>query len=353
LWQCGHKLVVQYHPESRYVCNYLRLRCSESVCQHFPTDPLDTAVVQAFFAALSPVELDAYQRVIAAEQHHAQRLDQAQRQQLERLHYQAALAERQYRQVDPDNRLVAAELERRWELALRELTHAEQTSAEVQHATLPAPVLSPELQAAFTAIGQRLPELWPQAVLSQPQRKALLRCLIEKVVAHRHPRDQVQLRIVWAGGDTTELAVPIPVGSWTELSNSAALEQRILALHQQGWNDAAIAAQLTAEGYRSPKDTTQVRVGTIKVVRRKHKLFVNRCQSHPRHIPGYLTVPQLAKALGVPVHWFYLRINNGTLVLTRDAATGLYLFPDTAHTRHQLEKLKAGQLQTLCLDTAR
>lgn len=214
-------------------------------------------------------------------------------------------------------------------------------------------MLSPELQVAFTAIGQRLPELWPQAVLSQPQRKALLRCLIEEVVAHRHRRDQVQLRLVWSGGDTTELAVPIPVGSWTALSNSAELEQRILALHQQGWNDAAIAAQLTAEGYRSPKDTTQVRVGTIKVVRRKHKLFVNRCQSHPRHIPGYLTVPQLAKALGVPVHWFYLRINNGTLVLTRDAATGLYLFPDTAHTRHQLEKLKAGQLQTLCLDTAR
>lgn len=69
--QCGHKLVVQYHPESRYVCNHLRLRCREPVCQHFPTDPLDTAVVQAFFAALSPVELDAYHRVIAAEQHHA------------------------------------------------------------------------------------------------------------------------------------------------------------------------------------------------------------------------------------------------------------------------------------------
>jgi len=49
--QCGHKLVVQYHPESRYVCNHLRLRCGEPVCQHFPTDPLDTAVVQAFFAA--------------------------------------------------------------------------------------------------------------------------------------------------------------------------------------------------------------------------------------------------------------------------------------------------------------
>jgi len=95
------------------------------------------------------------------------------------------------------------------ELALRELTHAEQAYAEVQRAASPAPVLAPELQAAFTALGQRLPELWAQEVLSQPQRKALLRCLIDKVVAHRHPRDQVQLRIVWSGGDTTELAVPI------------------------------------------------------------------------------------------------------------------------------------------------
>lgn len=83
----------------------------------------------------------------------------AQAQQVQRLRYQVALAERQFLQVDPDNRLVAAELERRWEQALCELRQAEgyldatpQTSNGVDDVT-------PELRDAFTALGQRLPAI--------------------------------------------------------------------------------------------------------------------------------------------------------------------------------------------------
>jgi hypothetical protein len=143
--------------------------------------------VQAFFTALSPLELDAYSRVIQAERHTARDLEQAHRQQLERLRYQVALAERQFHQVDPDNRLVAAELERRWETALRELRQAEAAYAKTQPQAAPAPALPADLQAAFTTIGQQLPELWHTAVLSTTQKKALLRCLIGKVVIQRHP----------------------------------------------------------------------------------------------------------------------------------------------------------------------
>ncbi len=70
-----------------------------------------------------------------------------------------------------------------------------------------------ELKAAFTAIGQKLPEIWRGDTLTQVQKKALLRCLIDKVVIHRVVRDQVRTRIVWKGGDTTTVDLPIPVGS--------------------------------------------------------------------------------------------------------------------------------------------
>ena len=193
---CGHKMVVQYKGGTHYLCHYLRQHYGVPICQYIPADPIDAAVVQAFLTALSPLELDAYSRVIQAERQTTQDLDQARRQQLERLRYQAALAERQFNQVDPDNRLVAAELERRWETALRELSQAEAAYDKTPHQVAPAPELPAELQAAFTAIGQKLPELWPTAVLSTTQKKALLRCLIDKVVIQRRRRDRIHTRLV-------------------------------------------------------------------------------------------------------------------------------------------------------------
>jgi hypothetical protein len=219
---CGHKLVVQYKNGTRYLCNYLRQQYGEPVCQYLPADPVDATIVQAFFEALSPIELDAYERTRQAQQKAAEATAHAHAQQIERLRYQARLAERQYRQVDPENRLVAAELERRWEIALRDLEQAEQTGQTTLPESLPR--LSPELETAFRAIGQNLPSLWEQAVLSTEQKKALLRCLIDKVVIHREPRDQIQVRIVWKGGETTTVAVPIAVGSLTELSGVAEME---------------------------------------------------------------------------------------------------------------------------------
>jgi len=300
-----------------------------------------------FSPRLSPLELDAYSRVIQAERQTTQALDQAHRQQLERLRYQAALAERQFNQVDPANRLVAAELERRWETTLRELSQAEATYDKTLQQATPAPELSAELQAAFTAIGQKLPELWPTAVLSTAQKKALLRCLIDKVVIQRQRRDQVHTRIVWKGGDITTLEVPIPVGSMAELSNSAKFEQRLLTLCRQGLDDAAIAQQLTAEGFRSPMNPAAVLPSTVQCIRLKQGVMLSRHQSHPRRYPGYLTVSQLANALAVTPHWIYDRIHNGTIALTRDEATGLYLFPDRPDTLHQFRQLRDGQRDQL------
>jgi hypothetical protein len=61
-------MVVQYKAGTRYLCNYLRQQYRVPVCQYLPADPVDAKVVAAFFAALSSVELDAYQRALAAQQ---------------------------------------------------------------------------------------------------------------------------------------------------------------------------------------------------------------------------------------------------------------------------------------------
>jgi DNA invertase Pin-like site-specific DNA recombinase len=338
---CGHKMVVQYKGGTEYLCNYLRQQYRVPVCQYVPADPVDARVVTAFFEALSPIELDVYTQAMAAQRQQAERLEAAHRQQLERLRYEAALCERQFRRVDPDNRLVTAELERRWEAALRELTTAESAYTQrVRGTHLAQDVLSPELRAAFLDIGRTLPDLWPTEVLSQPQRKALLRCLIDKVVVHRSPRDEVQTRIVWKGGATTTFAVPVTVGAFTDLQGAAAMEQEILTLFAAGHTDDAIATQLTQQGYRSPQ-RSYVLPSTVQTIRLKHGLMQRRHQSHPRRKAGYLTIPQLAQRLGVSKYWLHDRIQNGHIQIAKDAAAGVYLFPDHPTTLEQLRQLQA------------
>lgn len=79
----------------------------------------------------------------------------------------------------------------------------------------------------------------------------------------------------------------------------------------------------------------------------RHGILRERCQSHPRRIPGCLTVSQLAAQLGVAPYWIYDRIYNGTIAIERDAKTGLYLFPDGPETLRAFQKLKAGKVDRL------
>jgi DNA invertase Pin-like site-specific DNA recombinase len=344
--ECGHKLVVQYKSRPCYLCNSLHQRYQVPVCQRLPTAPIDAQVVGAFLQALSPVELDLYEQAVAALRQDEAQLRQAQQQQLERLRYQTRLAERQYQQADPDNRLVAAELERRWETALRDLQDAEERLQREQQPPCGPERLCAEERRAFLQAGQKIPELWRQGRLTPQQQKAFLRCLIDKVVVHRSAPDTIQVRIVWRGGDTTSAALPVPVGSLTRLSSAAALQKEILKLANRGKTDEEIAALLTAQGHRSPRHAT-VLPSTVQSIRLRHRLLRRRRQSHPRRIPGQLTVHQLARTLGVAPHWIYDRIHNSTVQVNRDSQTNLYLFPDQAKTITLFKQLRAGKLQNL------
>ena len=344
--ECGHKLVVQYKGGAQYLCTYLRAQYGVPVCQRIPADAVDEAVVEAFFAALSPVELDAYARAVATEHTRDERVDHAHRQHLERLRYEADLAQRQFMRVDPDNRLVAGEIERRWEVALGALKQAEDVYVRQQRPPSPALPLPPEVRARFEAVGQHLPQLWGQGVIGQTHKKALLRALIDKVVIRRVTRDRVQTRIVWRGGETTTLDVPVHVGAWKDLAEADTVERIIVEESVRGVPDEEIARRLTARGYRSPQ-SREMLPNTVKIIRLRHRIFQQRHQSHPRRVAGYLTVPQITQILDLTPHWIYDRVYNGTIDVTKDPQRKTFLFPDAPTTLDQFRQLKDGTLTKL------
>ena len=341
--KCGHKMQVQYKGGNQYLCNALRGQYLVPVCQRFRADPVDAQVIEDFFAALSSVEIDAYTLALEKLKTTETEAQLARRQQIQRLTYQVGLAQRQYQKVDPDNRLVAAELEARWEQALRGLKHAQQIMEQNQPIAeqfkLPKDLIQP-----FKAIGRHLPQIWQESYLSTVTKKALLRSLIDKVAVHQ--RDQIQIRIVWKGGATTTRRIYMNVGSFADLSNAEQMEEQIVELAGKGISDQQIAHRLTKQGYRSPMNKT-VLTSTVRNIRLKHRILITPSQSHPRKVPGYLTVTQLAKKLEVFNYWIYDRINNGSIQIEKNPETDGYLFPDTPQVIENLLNLKNGTVENV------
>ncbi len=83
-------------------------------------------------------------------------------------------------------------------------------------------------------------------------------------------------------------------------------------------------------------------------MRLKHGQFLVRSQSHPRHVAGAFTLTQMAKALDIAPHWIYDRIHNGTIQISKDQKTQLYLFPDEPATLDGFKQLLAGSIKKLC-----
>jgi DNA invertase Pin-like site-specific DNA recombinase len=343
--RCGPKMMVQYKGGNAYLCNYLRGQTQAPGCQRVPADPVDQQVVAAFFEALAPAELDLYEHALAQRRQQQQEVDRAQQYALQRLAYEVDRARHRYEQVDPAYRLVAAELERRWEAALQALQEAQAQYTRARQA--PADdlrrTLSPALRETFSTVGQALPTLWPQDTLSRAQRKALLRCLIEQVVVERQVPDTIATRIVWRGGAVSELAVPCTVGTLRDVTGFAEMEAQILRLEAQGHSDEAIAERLTLQGFRSPQ-RPRVLASTVQTIRLRHGRLHRYRGPRPRRVPGGLTVSQLATALGVKAHWLYHLISRGRISVGRDEASGLYLFPDRPETLEALRQWRDGQV---------
>lgn len=290
--------------------------------------------------ALSPVELNAYEKIVEDQWHQASAVNKMKEQQLERLRYQMRLAERQYNQVDPDNRLVALELERRWELALKEFKEAEIANNDKINENKNILVKLPnEFKEAFCNIGEKLPGIWNE--LSHEKKKSFLRCLIEKVVAHRKEPHCVEVRIVWQGGATTTKEVLVPVKCFKDLPFAEEFEKRVLELATAGKKDGEIADTLSKEGYHSTM-SQNVLPSTVQAIRLKHGVMQKKSQSHPLRVNGFVTVTQIARKINMPTHWIYDRIHNGKINASKDSK-GRYLFPDTEETLQIFAELKNHQ----------
>jgi hypothetical protein len=198
-------------------------------------------------------------------------------------------------------------------------------------------------RTACTALGTSLPPVWHQDTMRRAQRQAWWRCLIDTVVLHRVTRETIRTRSVWRGGAVSELDVPSPVGTLRDLHGVAAMEAQLRALDTHGKSAEEMAPLRTTQGFRSPQ-RLRVLPRMVQTIRLQPGRLHRYRGPRPRQVPGWLTVSQLATALGVQAHWVYHLLRRGPILVTRDPATQLYLLPDCPGTLEDVRRLPHGHL---------
>ena len=311
---CGRKLAVFYQGKAKsaqaYYCSGAGQIVDGRGTRHLQTGGvgIDAAVMQAFLTALVPAALAACLAAADDLEHGHETVLAQHTREVERARYDAARAERRYRAVDPDNRLVARGLEADWEKALTALAAAE-AALERRASRRPA-ALSADERAQVLALADDLPAVWDAPTTTDKDRKLLLRTLLDEVVitiTRDETTGQADLLIRWKGGAITELTIPIKRAQPTIRTDEDTIDLiRRLAAHHP---DAVIAGILNRQHRRTARGLsyTASRVQSL----RHHWDIPCHQPSHDTPKGELLTVADAARTVGTAPSTLHRWINDG------------------------------------------
>lgn len=309
--RCSRKLLVSYTGKfstPAYHCPGNNIANGRGeYCLRVGGRQIDEAVARTFIATLAPAGLEA--ALMAAQQMGVDQ-DTAVAQfklQVERCRYDAQRAERRYRTVDPDNRLVARGLEAEWEKCLRELHAAEADLMRQQEEK--ARLVSATERAEILALGKDVERVWSAPSTTDRDRKELLRTLVEEVLLNvKREEEKAHLTLRWRGGLISELDVHLPRSRPAPIRTDEDTVQlvRRLAVH---YTDAVIAGILNRQGKTTATGMrfTTNRVGSL----RAHWEIPCFKPSRKKLEGDVVTIDGAAEILGVAPSTVHRWLNDG------------------------------------------
>jgi|HubBroStandDraft_1064217.scaffolds.fasta_scaffold08331_4 DNA invertase Pin-like site-specific DNA recombinase len=265
--QCGRRMSVRYTRKGTtpsYECNQAHKQQGVRTCQFVRGDGVDAAVARLFLQAIEPAQLQVSLATLEEIETQNRQVERQWQLRLERARYEVDLARRRFLAVDPDNRLVARNLEKDWndKLAALEQLEREQTVSP----TGLAERLSPTERQRILSLAEDLPALWHASSTTATERKQLLRLLLKDVTLSKEAAT-IHVAVRWQTEVCTSVEVPRPPRSCDARRTPTAVVERIGALTADH-TDQQIAKQLNEEGCRSGRGGlfTAKKVGWIRQV---------------------------------------------------------------------------------------
>ena len=307
--RCGKKLQVSYSgdpPKQRYVCPGPNNDRFDDKCISFGGLRSDRAVAQEILDRLQPLGIDAALAAIddfgRAQSAKRRQLENA----LEQARIEAARAHRQYDQADPDNRLVAGELERRWNEKLVSVRALEEQLA--QQDGEPATTLSVEDRQRLLTLATDLQRAWDSPGTTVETRKRIIRLLIDEIIVEAAD-DKLELILHWHGGDHSRLRVKKNKPGQNNWVTDAEVVELVRVLARR-MRDEAIASILNRSGKPTGRgySWTSARVASL---RNRHKIAPYR--EGERAERGEVTIEEAAEALTVSPSTILRMINDQVL----------------------------------------
>jgi DNA invertase Pin-like site-specific DNA recombinase len=255
--RCGRKLQVVYRGTRGrvpgYVCRGDRGDRGSNRCLAVGSLRLDRAVVQSVLTAIQPAGIEAAVKLTECAQLEDDEKRKALELALERARYEEKRARRQFDAVEPENRLVATELETRWNSALVQVAEAEARLAAAGKATEP---LAEGQKQELTALSEDLIALWNHPEAPVQLKKRILRTVLTEIIIDDETESRThRLRLHWAGGVHTELRVErTKRGQHRYSANRSVIE--LVSDLAKICHDKVIAAILNRLGYKTGQERT-------------------------------------------------------------------------------------------------
>jgi DNA invertase Pin-like site-specific DNA recombinase len=339
--RCGRRMRASYSKAGRghYLCVRHQRQPGASPCGGVAAAAVDDLVAGQVLRALQPAALELSLQAAEAIQNDRARLDRCRRQELERARYEAERLERQYQAVEPENRLVARTLERRWEEALREEKRLQEEYD--RWVRQQPPQVSPAERRRIQSLAEDIPSLWHAAATTRADRKEVVRCLVERVEVQVRPdSEQTDVTIVWQGGWTSRHQVARAVWRYEQLHDYGRLRGRLVQMRRQGLSAAAIAARLHEEGFTPPHRRGPYTKAVVHQLLTRHGLRGVKPEAAELGKHEWRVV-DLAAALGLRPAKVRLWIRRGWLHGRQTPGQGFWVaWADGAELR-RLRKLKA------------
>jgi len=332
--KCGRRLTVRYRGNGGiypvYECNWLKRqgRATKS-CMAIACDPLDQAVTERILGSFNAEQLELALTTLGEVEQRDGSLRRQWQMRLERAQYEADLAQRRYEQVDPENRLVAASLECRWNTALERVDEVRQQMDEFGRTQLRT--FTAEQRDRILGLAGDLPRLWNASSTTSKDRKRMLRLLLDDITVERDADRQVTLHVRWSGGACEDLCVKLPLKIADRLRYPRERIEQVRRLATK-YRDEKIAEILNREGQRTPHGKPFT-ADAIRWIRHKHRIE----GPQPRR-PGELTVAEVASRFAVSHGVVYYWIGRGILPARREKRGMPYWITVDDQKRNELKR---------------